>query len=76
MFKKNQVTECYVVNFLDKVTGNAAAVSLPLSKTNANTFAKEATRHTTDATKVRNATSFNLEAFQSTLNPAPSLNNG
>jgi hypothetical protein len=27
MFKKNQVTECYGVNFLDKVTGNAAAVT-------------------------------------------------
>jgi hypothetical protein len=51
-------------------------LSLPFNKTNANTFAKDAIRQTTEATKVRNATSFNLEAFQLTLSPEPSFNNG
>lgn len=40
-------------------------LSLPLNMTKEKTLAKEATRQTTDATKVRSATSFNREAFQS-----------
>lgn len=52
-------------------------LSLPSNMTRENTLAKEASKQTTEATNVRKATSFNLEAFQSIfLAPELSFNNG
>lgn len=48
----------------------------PLNKTRARTLANEATRQTTDATKVLRATSFRRDALQPTLTPAPSFIRG
>lgn len=39
-------------------------LSRPSNITKVNIFAKEAIRHTMEATRVRRATSFNLDAFQ------------
>lgn len=52
-------------------------LSLPSNMTREKTLAKEATRHTTEAIMVRNATSFNLDAFQFIFfDPEPSFNKG
>lgn len=52
-------------------------LSLPSNITNAKMFAKEAMRHTMEATRVRKATSFNLDAFQFIfLEPVLSLKRG
>lgn len=50
--------------------------SLPFSTVNAKTFANDTNNATTEATSVRLATSWSLDAFQSTLNPRPALING